>query len=304
MQATAQHLELAPPHMGRWRGPLVWALLVHGLLLVALTWGVGWQRDTTVVMEAELWSTLPQVAAPKLVTPEPSPPPPPAPVAEPKAQSAPPPPPPAPSEAQIALEKKREQLKLQEQKAQGEAKRKAAEKLAAQKEAERQKREAAQAKAKEQELAQKQKAQEQAKAKAKEEARAKQDAARQQAQLEAERRKNIERMMGQAGATGAANATGNAQRSAGPSATYAGKLVGRIKPNIVFPDTVPGNPRAEVEVRTLPDGSIVGRRLLKSSGHAAWDDAVLRAIDRTNKLPQDEDGRVPSVIILGFRPLD
>lgn len=299
MQATAQHLDLAPPDGGRWRGPMGWALGVHALLVLALTWGVGWQRDTQVVMEAELWSTLPQVTAPRLVAPEPEPPAPPTPPA-PKPEVAPPPPPPGPTEAQIALQKKREQLKLQQQKAEEEAKRKAADKAAALKEAERQKREAALAKAKEQEQAQQKKAQEQAAR----DKQAKQENARQQAQLEAERRKNLERMMGQAGASGASNATGNAQKSSGPSATYAGKLVGRVKPNIVFPDTVPGNPRAEVEVRTLPDGSIVGRKLLKSSGHAAWDDAVLRAIDRTNTLPKDEDGRVPGVIILGFRPLD
>lgn len=65
---------------------------------------------------------------------------------------------------------------------------------------------------------------------------------------------------------------------------------------------MPGNPRAEVEVRTLPDGTILSARLLKSSGHRAWDDAVLRAIERTARLPRDENGRVPSTLILGFRP--
>ncbi|MDO9612682.1 MAG: TonB C-terminal domain-containing protein, partial [Serpentinimonas sp.] len=40
------------------------------------------------------------------------------------------------------------------------------------------------------------------------------------------------------------------------------------------------------------------------SGHAGWDAAVLRAIERTGRLPRDIDGRVPGVLILGFRPQD
>jgi len=31
---------------------------------------------------------------------------------------------------------------------------------------------------------------------------------------------------------------------------------------------------------------------------------VRRAIDKTRVLPKDTDGRVPSIIVLGFRPLD
>ena len=50
------------------------------------------------------------------------------------------------------------------------------------------------------------------------------------------------------------------------------------------------------------NGTIIARRLVKSSGHAAWDDAVLRAIDRTGTLPRDTDGRVPSTLIVAFRP--
>ena len=54
----------------------------------------------------------------------------------------------------------------------------------------------------------------------------------------------------------------------------------------------------------LADGTILSRKLLSSSGNKAWDDAVLRAIDKTEVLPRDTDGRVPPVIVLGFRPLD
>lgn len=111
-------------------------------------------------------------------------------------------------------------------------------------------------------------------------------------------------MMGQAQATGAPSSTGTALQSAGPSASYAGRLVATIRPNIVFTDLIPGNPRAEVELRALPDGTIVSARLRQSSGYPSWDQAVLRAIERTGRLPLDENGRVPSTLILGFRPQD
>ncbi|RYF74479.1 MAG: TonB C-terminal domain-containing protein, partial [Comamonadaceae bacterium] len=56
-----------------------------------------------------------------------------------------------------------------------------------------------------------------------------------------------------------------------------------------------GNPAAEFEIRTSPDGTIVGTpRLIKSSGNPAWDEAALRAIQRTEVMPRDTDGRVPS----------
>ena len=279
MQAVAETLDLSPPDGGRWRGPLTTALAVHGLLVLALTWGVGWQRDTVVVAEAELWSRLPQQAAPRAVEPEPEPTPQPAAKPEP-VRPAPPPPAPAAQDAQIALQKKKEQERLKQQ------------------QAEQQRREA-------QKLEEKRKAEQQAKLeKAAREKAERERLAKQEAQLEAERKKNLERMLGQANAMGSTTSRGTAAQSSGPSASYAGRLVARIRPNIVFTDTVNGNPRAEVEVRALPDGTIVGSRLLKSSGHSAWDDAVLRAVERTARLPQDENGRVPSTLILGFRPQD
>jgi colicin import membrane protein len=57
-------------------------------------------------------------------------------------------------------------------------------------------------------------------------------------------------------------------------------------------------------VKVAPDGTITGRRLTKSSGNPAWDEAVLRAIDRTGTLPRDIDGRVPPSMLLGLRPED
>ena len=57
-------------------------------------------------------------------------------------------------------------------------------------------------------------------------------------------------------------------------------------------------------MRCAPDGTIVSRKLVKSSGSASWDDSVLRAIDRTEILPRDTDGRVPPVMQIDFKPRD
>ena len=108
--------------------------------------------------------------------------------------------------------------------------------------------------------------------------------------------------------TSPSGGSGNTQQAAGPSASYAGRVRAKLKPNLVlFEETraqISGNPEAEVEVKASADGSITERKLIKSSGVKAWDDAVLRAIDKTETLPRDVDGRVPSPLVLSFRPKD
>jgi colicin import membrane protein len=55
-------------------------------------------------------------------------------------------------------------------------------------------------------------------------------------------------------------------------------------------------------VTTTSDGTIISRRLVTSSGNKAWDEAVLKAIDRTGTMPRDIDGVVPTPMLLGFKP--
>jgi colicin import membrane protein len=81
-----------------------------------------------------------------------------------------------------------------------------------------------------------------------------------------------------------------------------GRLAALVRSNLVFTGNVPDSAVAEVEVRAAASGTVLARRLVKSSGHADWDEAVLRAIDRTGRLPRDTDGRVPPVIIIAFKP--
>jgi len=309
---TMHHLEFAPPAQPGTGRAWVIAGLVHALLFMALGLATAWKtQPQTVQAEAELWSATPQAAAPRLQEPPPEPEPEPAP--QPKPAKPTPPPPPAPDlaqerlDAQIALEKKKQQDKKKEAdkaeklKAEKEktAKLKAEKEKAELKRKEREKEDKAKEKAAKEKKAQEEK--ERDKKKAAEKASAeKADAAR----ADALRKENLKRMQGMAGASGGENASGTALKSSGPSASYAGRLVGRIKPNITYPGDVVGNPRAEVEVKVSPDGTILSRRIVQTSGNKAWDDAVLRAIDKTEIFPKDSDGRVPPVIVLGFRPQD
>jgi colicin import membrane protein len=285
----ADTLRPQPPD-GMGRGALL-ALVVHGLLVVALALSVHWRSQTPQTFSAELWASTPQVAAPRAAESTPVAPPPPPPAAPPPAPTprvAAPAPPPA-VDAQIAIEKAR-QVKAR-------AEREAAEREKAQRErlakAEREK-------AERDKLAKAEK--DRADAKAKAEAQAKREQQAEEQRLAKQREDNLKRMLGQAGATGAPGSTGTALKDAAPSASYAGKLIARIKPNILLTENVPGNPAADVEVRASPTGSILSRRLVKSSGNKDWDDAVLRAIDRTGELPRDTDGRVPPLLVITFTP--
>lgn len=316
-----------------WKVPIAIALGVHALLVVALAWGIAWKNDATPAsFEVEVWSPEALRAAPKAEPqPEPEPPEPepakpaPEPAPEPpKPEPAPPPPPPpppkaapsGPSDAEIALEKAKKKKAAEEALALKKAKEQAAKEQAAKEKAAKEKaakEKAAKEKAAKEEAAKEEaervRAQKAAEEKAAKEKAAKEKAAQEKAEREAAeqalkerfRKEQIERMTNLAGK---ADDTGSAKKASGPSATYAGKVVAAVRPNIIFPGTVNGNPSAEVEVTTLPTGEILGRKLVRSSGDPDWDAAVLRAIDRTQRLPRDVDGRIPSPMIIAFRPKD
>ena len=288
MPSAADHLEFVPQRDPGAMRAFSLALLAHLLLGLALTWGVNWTHSNPdIFFEAELWSSLPQEAAPKLVEALPPPPPPPPPAAEPQVKAPPPAPPP---DVDIALER--------EKKRKLELRKKEVELLKAQKEQEKLKAELQAKKEKEQ------KAKEEL---AKRKAEEVKDAAKQKladAAADKQRQENIRRIAGLADATGGADAKGTVQKASGPSASYGGKVRAKVKPNIVFTEDIAGNPTAEVEVRTALDGSIISQRLIKASGNKAWDEAVIKAIIRTETMPRDLDGRVPTPMILEFRPKD
>ena len=259
------------------------SLLVHAGLVVAIALGVRWQRTAAVEFSAELWSAVPEVAAPRAPAPQPAP-------QTAPARPAPAPPPPAatpsPTAADIALERERAASAAQSERvARLKKQREAEAKRLQEAEAAALKRQRELQKQREEELAQKAEAE----------------------RLEHQRQDNLKRLRAQAGggSDGATN-SGTAARDAAPSRAYAGLLIRHVKSKLVMPDIdrLPPTLEAVVEVRATATGSVLSRRLIKPSGNSAWDNAVLRAVEAASPLPRDKDGRVPPSIEITFKPAD
>lgn len=335
MPFTDKRQEFAPPHTPGLLRAVVLALIAHAVLVAVLAVGVAWKRELPPSsVEAELWSALPQEAAP--------PPPAPTPVeteteippeVKPPTPAVPAPPPPAvekaappevPSKAEIAIAKEKERDALEKRQLEKDklAKEKAdkekadKEKLTKEKAA---KEKVAQARLKEQQdkdkaakekaaLEAKEKAEKSAKTDASKKAKLAQEKAEKAAKEEEKRaeelrQQQISRLTGLASAAGngAANSTGNAAKSAGPGAGYQGRIQAAVKPNITFTDTIVGNPKTEIEVTLAANGEILSKRVTKRSGNKAWDDAAENAIEKTRKLPLDE-GKVWSPMVIVISP--
>jgi colicin import membrane protein len=277
---AADRLEFAPPPQPGLARGLGIAILAHLLLLAALTWGVKWKRDAQdAAAEAELWAAVPEQAAPvppEVVKAPPAPPPPPIVCEQPKPE-------PKPREADIAAERE-QQRKRQE---------------AERREAEEDRRER-EAKKREQEQKAREKAAEERK---REEAQARQEQAR-KAAAEQQRKQRLAQLQAMAGGpvTGSAASAG-----AGLSKSYAVRLASLFKRNMRFPggvDSISGNPQAEVRVRVGPGGTILNVRVTKPSGNPAWDAAVVRAIESTERIPPDENGKYATDFPLDWGPKD
>jgi len=297
-----------PRQKGGWKA-FVLALLVHVGLVVMLVVGMHWRIEAPAVVQAEIWDFQTREAAPK---PEPTPEPEPEPT-PPEPVEPPPPPPPPPPQVQtppvkdpdivLAEEKKRKEEEERKRRLEEEQKRKLEEdkkrkleedrKLAEEKKRreEEQRKLAEEKKRKEEE--QRQLAEEKKRKEA--EARKLAEAKAREEKLSAERRKaDIDRMMSQAGTGG----TGTAAQSQGgrADANYVGRLAGKIKSNTTFvaPPEMTGNPAVEYTVELLPDGSVRSLRKLKPSGLPGFDEAVERAILRSQPFPADSSGKVIS----------
>lgn len=309
MSLASERLEFAPPRAPGLIRALFLAVLAHAALLGILTAGISWKREAPqVTAEAELWSAVPQQAAPPAPVEPPPEPPKLAPQPEPKPEPKPPTPAAKPVETPdpaIALAKekaRKEKEKQQQLEKQAQEKERLAklekeklekEKLQKEKQAklDKQAKDKANEKERDKALAEEQKAKD---AKANAEAK----------KLQELREQNLKRLAGMAGSggNGEATSTGTAAQSSGPSASYAGRVRARIKPNITYIETIVGNPTVEIEVRTSPDGTIISSRVVKASGTKSWDTAALNAIEKTAVLPRDENGRVPSSLIIVLSP--
>ena len=78
-------------------------------------------------------------------------------------------------------------------------------------------------------------------------------------------------------------------RLANEIAEYKARILAKIRRNIVMPPDLPGNPVVEFDVTLLPGGDILDVKLRRSSGFAAFDSAVERAIYLSKPLPLPPD---------------
>ena len=275
------------------------ALGVHALFVLLLVFGVSWQTQHPAPVMVDLWDALPEFAPPAPVqpiepqpepVPEQPPEPPPAKVPEPvKSVPAPkpqpvvkePPPPKAPD---IALEKKKAEaeslkqmkaLQVAEEKALADAARAEAE---------------AMKKVRDKQLAEQKK----------------RELLRQMEEEDLSQRMMEEEAANEMRQTKLAEARAAASRRQ----TELGRTIGqhrdmisaKVRGNTRLPDGLKGNPEVRCLVKLLPTGEVQSVRVTQSSGNAAYDEAVVRAIEKSSPLPlpSDRDARAAFVPELSF----
>ncbi|WP_027777928.1 cell envelope integrity protein TolA [Paraburkholderia caledonica] len=326
---------LQPPRERGTGRAFAFALVMHALLGFFLYHGIQWQNSTPEGAEAELWTEVPDTAIPRVVPP-PAPAVPAPPVADEQAEIAlqekkhkqqe------AARQAQLAEQQRQEKLQAQQE---AEAKRQQqlaeqAAQLAAQKAAAaKQKQQQQQAeKLKQQQLAEQQKQQQlkeqqqeqqkqaeaeaQKKADAQKAAKAKAQAAQAEAaaqakKVDAERRARLAQMQGMAGPPGSTgnglgkSGTGSGSGGNAASPGYADKVRRVVRPNISWGGETEGL-ETVIAVRCSPTGTLLSATIAHSSGNSAWDDAALRAVQRSDPMPQDIDGKTPASFRITLRP--
>jgi len=141
-----------------------------------------------------------------------------------------------------------------------------------------------------------------AKAKAQAEA-----AAQAKKQLDAERRARLAQMQGMAGAPGSSgnglgkNGTGSGSGGTAASPGYADKVRRAVRPNISWGGETEGL-ETVIAVRCSPTGTLLSASVSRSSGNAAWDAAALRAVQRSDPMPLDVNGKAPESFYITLRP--
>lgn len=91
---------------------------------------------------------------------------------------------------------------------------------------------------------------------------------------------------------------------------YKALISARIRSKIVMPPDVPDNALAIFDITLLVDGSVLDKKLIKSSGNVAYDNEVERAIKKAEPLPLPKSDAVrerfinPNHLKLKFSPQD
>jgi len=251
------------------------ALGVHVLFVLLLVFGVSWQTQHAAPVMVDVWESLPAPPPVAVKPPRPQPVPEPVkPASEPKPVVKEPPPPRTPD---IALEKKKaeaEHLKKLQALQQAEEKARA--------EAARAAREKQQAEQKKRELLRQMEEEDLMRRMADEEAAS----AARQAQL--------------------AEARAAASKHQAEVASVVGRhrdlISAKVRGNTRLPDNLKGNPEVRCLVKLLPTGEVLSVRVTQSSGNTAYDEAVMRAIEKSSPLPlpADREARAAFVPELSF----
>ena len=88
-----------------------------------------------------------------------------------------------------------------------------------------------------------------------------------------------------------------------PDAGYIDKIRTKIRSNVVVPSGINGNPEAIFHVVQLPTGQLLEVKLVKSSGYQLYDEAVERAIKKSEPLPPpDRPEQFLREFTLRFKP--
>ena len=273
----------------------VLAALAHLLLVSMLFLGVQWVTSEPAPMQAELWGSLPampQAAPPVAEAPrqEPKPEPKPLPKPEPKPQIKPEP----PVKPDIAL--KDEKKKPKEEPKKPEPKKEEPKKEAPKKEVPK----------KEEPKKEEPKKEETKKDEAKKDELKKAEKLEQDKKREAERDKALADLMNKDSSRVLGNISASTAGSGGGAARdpgYADRVIGKVRSNITGSGCdVPGNPEAVFIVEQLNSGEIIRVSKKRSSGFPGCDDAIERAINKSNPLPRAKEGSYSRELELSFKP--
>ncbi|PMS12599.1 cell envelope integrity protein TolA [Trinickia caryophylli] len=133
-----------------------------------------------------------------------------------------------------------------------------------------------------------------------------QQQAKQKQQLDQERRARLAQLQGLAGDSPTGNGlakggTGTGSGGTAASAGYADKVKRRVRPNIVWAGETQGL-ETVIAVRCSPTGTLLSATIQRGSGNAQWDDAALRAVQRSDPMPLDDNGRAPASFTITMRP--
>lgn len=251
------------------------SLGVHVVFVVMLVFGVSWQTQPAAPVSVDLWGALPPASPPP----------------RPQAVARPAPAKPAPAPKTAEPPPKAPDIALERKKAEAERAKQLAEEKAR-----------AEAAAREKQLAEQKRI----------EAQRQREQQRQQEEMELMRRMadaeaaEASRLTEQAEARAAASR--RQAEAAGVIAQYRDLISAKVRGNTRLPDNLKGNPEVRILVRLLPTGEVQRVQLTRSSGNPAYDDAVLRAIEKSSPLPlpADRDARAAFVPELSFvhRPKD